>query len=249
MNLRDTEEAWYYYLYAVVLVGGLVTFAHRFIIKPEQLWYKGRALAESIKTSTWRFCMRAAPFDTGNELEAVASFRNHLRSVLAANQFAGSKLPPEGADEQQITSDMLELRTLSCEQRLAYYDENRIREQRAWYARKAGANRRWALVWAVSSVVCYALAICFALTRAANPSWKVLPTDPMIALASAIVGWMQAKRFNELASSYTLTAHEIGILQADAGKAVCEASLSDFINEAELAFSREHTQWVARIAD
>lgn len=249
MSLRETEQSWYYYLYTVLLLGGLFTFAHRFIVKPEQLWYKGRALAESIKTSTWRYCMRASPFEADDPAVAAAALRSHLRYVLAANQFAGAKLPAEGADGEQITDEMNTLRTNSCEERLAIYIEDRIKDQRRWYAKKAQANRRWAVRWAAASVVCYALAIAFALARAANPSWKLLPTDPMIAVASAIVGWMQAKRFNELASSYTLTAHEIGLVQADAQRVTCDLALSAFINEAELAFSREHTQWVARQDD
>lgn len=249
MGLRETEESWYYYLYTVLLAGGLITFGHRYIVKPEQLWYKGRALSESIKTSSWRYCMQAAPFEANEQIVAAASFRSHLQSVLAANQFAGARLPAEGADQEQITSEMNELRSKSCEERLRFYIEHRIKDQRTWYAKKAGANRRWATRWAVASIICYGVAIIFALARAAHPAWKILPTDPMISIASAIVGWMQAKRFNELASSYTLTAHEIGLVHADAEKVVCDKSLSDFVNEAELAFSREHTQWVARQAE
>lgn len=65
-------------------------------------------------------------------------------------------------------------------------------------------------------------------------------------MASAIIGWTQVKKFNELASSYTLTAHEIGIIQSKVHDAQDEDAFSDFVNEAEQAFSREHTQWVAR---
>ena len=57
---------------------------------------------------------------------------------------------------------------------------------------------------------------------------------------------MQIKKFNELNSSYTLTAHEIGIIQTRLQDVEAEEEFSDFVNEAELAFSREHTQWVAR---
>ena len=57
---------------------------------------------------------------------------------------------------------------------------------------------------------------------------------------------MQIKKFNELTSAYTLTAHEIGIIQGRLEEVDSEEDLSEFINEAELAFSREHTQWVAR---
>ena len=47
-------------------------------------------------------------------------------------------------------------------------------------------------------------------------------------------------------ASYNLTAHEIGIIRANSDSVETEKDLSNFVNEAELAFSREHTQWVAR---
>ena len=64
--------------------------------------------------------------------------------------------------------------------------------------------------------------------------------------ASAVLGWMQIKKFNELASAYTLTALEISLIEDKLREVETEAELSEFVNEAELAFSREHTQWVAR---
>ena len=72
------------------------------------------------------------------------------------------------------------------------------------------------------------------------------PIEPIIVLAASLTGWMQIKKFNELASAYTLTAFEIGIIQDRASDSMSEAEFSDFVGEAEQAFSREHTQWVAR---
>jgi hypothetical protein len=57
---------------------------------------------------------------------------------------------------------------------------------------------------------------------------------------------MQIKKFSELSSAYSLTAHEIGIIEDRIDEADTEDEFSDFVNEAELAFSREHTQWLAR---
>ena len=53
------------------------------------------------------------------------------------------------------------------------------------------------------------------------------------------------ERFSELAASYALAAHEIGIIREQAN-AVSEAQFSTFVADTENAFSREHTQWVAR---
>ena len=57
---------------------------------------------------------------------------------------------------------------------------------------------------------------------------------------------MQAKRFSELASSYTLAAHEIALIREQSFLPKTETEFSLFVSDAENAFSREHTQWVAR---
>ena len=49
-----------------------------FVWKPVQTWYRGRALAESVKTLTWRFMMRAAPFETeGDPTSEASEFARH----------------------------------------------------------------------------------------------------------------------------------------------------------------------------
>jgi hypothetical protein len=137
-------------------------------------------------------------------------------------------------------------RLLELEARKAYYRENRIRDQKAWYAKKAAMNRRASRFWFTVGLAAYAVAIALAVSRIAFSEWQFWPIDAVLVFASAVLGWTQVKRFNELASSYTLTAHEIGILQGRLDDIDQEEKFSEFINEAEQAFSREHTQWVAR---
>ena len=64
--------------------------------------------------------------------------------------------------------------------------------------------------------------------------------------SKSIIGWIQIKIFNEIASSYVLAAHEIGIIKTSINQVSTETNFSEFVNEAERAFSREHTQWTAR---
>jgi ribosomal protein S18 len=68
----------------------------------------------------------------------------------------------------------------------------------------------------------------------------------LLVWLSFIVGWTQIKRFAELSISYSLAAYEIGIVKTKANEVSDEETLSEFVNDAEQAFSREHTQWTAR---
>jgi ABC-type multidrug transport system fused ATPase/permease subunit len=247
MSLDWSRRAGYFLVYALVLMAALGLAVARNMMKPEQSWYRGRALAESVKTSSWRFCMRAAPFDDRPKVEqSKKEFRDHLLEILRTNRFMGDRLPPDSAADSPVPESMVHARLLDLESRKDYYLEYRIRDQRSWYAKKAAFNKKASRFWFAVGISAYAVAICLAVSRIAYPQWELWPIDAVLVFAAAVLGWTQVKRFNELASSYTLTAHEIGLLQGRLEEVDDEAKFSDFINEAEQAFSREHTQWVAR---
>jgi hypothetical protein len=98
----------------------------------------------------------------------------------------------------------------------------------------------WALIGVNSiAVICAVLRMVYV----AQPYW---PTDVFIAMAASVLSWMQAKRFSELAASYALAAHEIGLIKEQSMLPDTDDKFSVFVGDAENAFSREHTQWVAR---
>ena len=87
------------------------------------------------------------------------------------------------------------------------------------------------------------------LSRIAYPNWSIWPIEPLIVVAASIVGWVQIKKYNELSAAYTVTAHEIGLIPTTIDSPSNDALLSEFVNDAEQAFSREHTLWLARQSD
>ena len=233
----------YYAVYSFIFFLSTIALFYLATSKPEQGWYKCRALAESIKTATWRYMMRAAPFAA---IDDSSGFQNFLREILEANRHIGERISGLSAEGEQVTARMASIRqqALNCRKRL--YGEQRIQEQKSWYSNKAISNKRSFRMWIGIVCLVYAGSMASVLLRIVFPDIRYWPTEPLIVLASSIIGWIQIKKFNELASAYTLTAHEIGIIQSQLSGASDEASFSDFVNEAELAFSREHTQWVAR---
>src|SRR5690606_23359729 len=56
-----------------------------FAIRPDRFWYAGRAVAESIKTITWRYVCRAEPFDRDDE-NARNEFRQTLKQIVEQNR-------------------------------------------------------------------------------------------------------------------------------------------------------------------
>ena len=189
--------------------------------------------------------MGAEPFGRDDSDPVTrAEFRHHLHEILKNNK--DIDVSPDAADGEQITPSMDLTRALTLAARKTFYLDHRIRDQRRWYVQKAIANKNASKRWLIAGIAAYGAALVLVLSRIAYPDNWIWPIEPLIVIASAIIGWTQVKKFNELASSYTLTAHEIGIIQSRIRDVQKEADFADFINEAEQAFSREHTQWVAR---
>lgn len=227
----------------LVVLAGL--FVYKIVNKLDQDWYRCRALAESVKTSTWRFSMRAHPFEDTSSIEIPkANFRNLLKDLLQVNKHIAANL--ETGDAEQVTETMFDIRGLSLDERMTHYVKNRIDSQWVWYSKKSKANKNALSFWVGATIVLYIIAAVTLNAEQLGLPIATLAFDPIIVLVTSALGWLQMKRHGELMASYNLTAHEIGIIKGNADTVKTEEELSDFINEAEMAFSREHTQWIAR---
>lgn len=139
---------------------------------------------------------------------------------------------------------MKSIRELSVENRLAVYSKHRIEDQANWYSRKSLFNKHRAGLWFIILVILHAIAILMLLYRINNPAVG-LPVE-VVAAASSVLTWLQAKKHNELNYAYTLAAHEIVLIKGELLSVMNEKQLSGFVVNSEAAFSREYTQWTAR---
>ncbi len=229
--------------YILALVFSYILGKNRY----EKNWYNGRAIAESIKTSTWKYCMRSAPYgDDVSTQVPNSNFRNMLSQIIRDNKELGKVVLDHQNTDEQITSSMKNIRKMSLEDRKSYYLEHRIDEQRQWYATKASYNNKMHGRWFFSLMLAQGSALFCVLLRIAYPEWQYWPTDVLALGAAFIISWTQIKRYNELSSSYSLTAQEIGIVREGIESVDTEEQFSEFVVGAEMAFSREHTQWIAR---
>lgn len=212
----------------------------------ESLWYRTRAIAESIKTSTWRFMMSADPFG-GKDLNAAKQqFRAVLQQVLQEHKDLAIELGGTIANRDQLTQRMIAVRQAPFQERLQMYVNERIREQRTWYAGRSHANSTNGRRWFWSLVVLQGAAVAFTIARVGWPDWTLWPTQVMVVAATSVLGWIQLKRYRELGTAYAVAAHEIGFAETEASTVSSDDALSRFVTETEGAFSREHTQWVVR---
>jgi hypothetical protein len=231
---------------AVIFLSALFLSVYLALKQLENTWYRARAVAESIKTVTWRFIMRAEPFEASQLGDARREFRSVLAKIIREHKDLGAELGGDVAAQDQITGEMLRIREFPWAARLDTYVIDRIEEQRDWYARKSALNRRHGRVWFGIFVTLQAGAILCTLLRVAYPARGFWPTEVFVAGAAIVLGWIQLKRFRELATAYALTAHEIGLAKDDGSNVSNDSQLGLYVAQTENAFSREHTQWIAR---
>lgn len=213
----------------------------------EGIWYRSRAVAESVKTATWRFMMRAEPFgDALGGRDVEKEFGAVLTKVLVEHRDLASHLSGDMLARDAISNYMRDMRGSSIEQRMDVYSRDRIGEQRQWYAGRADANSTAAKRWQMAFIACQVFAVIFVLLRIGCPEFKYWPVEVLAVCGAAVLTWTQVRRFREHAAAYGMAAHEISVLSASLRDITSEVDLSDFVGDAENAFSREHTQWVAR---
>lgn len=214
--------------------------------KPEDEWYNGRAVAESVKTRTWRWMMKAEPYNKDiTEDQAQREFLSDLKAILGQNRSISELLHCSPDISEAISNKMISVRSLSWEKRLDFYKSERIDNQRLWYSKKSQLNKRRSKQWFILSVIIHLIAIALLIFRISKPE-TALPIEVFATAAGAILTWVQAKKHNELMSSYSLAAHEILLIKGESVSVKSEEQLSEFVVNSEAAFSREHTQWIAR---
>ncbi|WP_405950562.1 DUF4231 domain-containing protein [Streptomyces prunicolor] len=228
----------------------LVSFAAALLLEvfllrgsPEERWYHGRALAESVKTLAWRYMAAAEPFPSS--LPPIRADEILLARIQDLFREASPNLPSLSVGAVQATAKMREVRESQLESRKAIYLEFRVSDQQAWYEKKAKANegnsRRWRF-----TLISFEL-IGVIVTTITLLDVSEIDIGGAVAAAIAAAGaWLEVKQYDNLASAYSLTAAELAFVHATGSGISDETKWSDYVISAEQAISREHTMWLAR---
>lgn len=216
------------------------------VSKPEESWYHGRAVAESVKTRSWRWMMRSNPYgDVEKQKIASKFFIKDLKQILEQNRSLGNLIEAEESVKDPISKKMSDIRKLDWKERSRVYKKSRVDNQAIWYFKKSKLNKKLAGRWFGAMIALYFIAIILLSLTIKDPTLK-FPVGIIALCASSILSWLQTKRYKELSTSYALTHQEISIIRGEASYVDSEESLSKFVINSENAFSREHTQWFAR---
>ena len=212
---------------ASLLVGAVLILVANFL-SLEAKWYKYRAAAESIKTLTWLYRLNVDGFENKENIQTKI---HALTSDLKMPKGKGTNIIAEFKD-YVIPNEVNAIKSL--------YEENRLKEQKQWYSGKAENNRIGNDLIGACLVFAVILAIC-------SFGSEKISTSLIATLLACIVALAQTKRFKELYAAYSTTLSDIQRVEILFESCNSPYLLTKVILQCELAFSREHVRWLARV--
>ncbi len=232
---------------AILLVLILLVNAVAQIRKYDRRWFACRAVAESVKVQTWRFMMKADPYSGDSDYQTLKNkFVDDVLQSLNSQPEAKLEIGSRLVERTQITPLMEEVRKKSVEERKRFYVDERIRDQKTWYSKKASQNSKSESRWFFFSFTMQALSAMVAFVLVFYSEVPVNPVGLITTAAAAGISWTNARSHRELSQSYGLVAQELAGLEDNASEVSTEEALEKLVIEVERTISREHTLWKAR---
>ena len=215
--------------------------------KYEDIWYRGRALAESCKTLTWRYVTCSEYFE--NNLDKIIvdkRFSDRIREIN--NEFSDlvGVLNAKHIALPIITSEMNRIRSLGLNERKKYYQENRIDNQISWYSTKAETNKNKYENWFWAVIISQILAIISIVFLIKYPMSNFNLVGLFSTFSASCFSWLQLKKYQENKEAYTTATSELNMIKIELESTSTEIEFSKFVLDSENAMSREHTLWIAQ---
>lgn len=230
----------------LIILSIIITFATE-IGKYEKKWYDGRAIAESLKTLSWKFMMKAEPFFGLSKVEAESKFLDDFKEIKDAIRPTGDIFGGNTqANEHQLTNKMREVYTSDLDTRKGTYEKHRIGGQKKWYKNNSAINSKKA-ERSFRIIVGFQIFTLFsALVMIFTPDSAFNPTGLVTTAIAVLMTWVQVKQYRNLAESYGITSAELSLIEDSIPNIDTNERFSSFVAESETAISREHTLWRAR---
>lgn len=247
-NFQSEESKKILYIISGVLLLIAIIFSLVIKIKKyEDIWYRGRALAESVKTLTWRFMTKSEYFENSiTDEEAKLRFTDRMRELHEEFKDLHSFLKAKHLSFPIITNEMEEVRNMDLKDRKIFYLEHRINNQIKWYSNKADNNKAKYENWFWAVIAMQLLALISIGYLILNPESNFNFVGLFTTLSASFFGWLQLKKYQENKEAYTTATSELNLIRQEAESINTEDSFKIFVLDSENAMSREHTLWLAQ---
>lgn len=225
-------------LFVAALLAETVLWKNR----PDRVWYDARAVAESAKTLAWRFAVRGEPFNDSESSEEDTMRVLVERFQGIRDQFSTLELAPSNAP--YISEWMRAQRKAPWPERRQVYLDERLKNQKDWYARKSKYNKQRSGQWRAALVGFEFLGVVASLVAAFSESVPLF-APALASLVVAVVAWLETKQHDFNARAYSAAVGDLAKAEVKLDIAENEETWAQEVENAEEAISREHTLWLA----
>lgn len=240
-----TTSQWCRQASAVALLVSFVVLLVGRILRTDAVWWDARAVAESLKSSAWRFMMHVPPFKSTDGATPDERFRVQVLETLKARSAISAALERlRDDDPNEISPLMQKTRRAPIEERREYYTEQRLNDQRRWYRDRASSHDRAREVYFFLATLAQLGAVLVAFLQ--WRPWRLNIVPLLVAISASVTAWALARRHEESAQAYALASQELDVMAVRLDAAGDEAAFEGAVAETEAAISREHTMWMAR---
>jgi hypothetical protein len=212
----------------------------------ERKWFDCRAVAESVKSLTWRYVTKADPFEKLADDQAARAFVASIGKARAERETSKAALAAQPVQDLEIiTARMHQIRMATARERAKVYFRDRLQHQQAWYGQRATAAAQSESRWFWTTSILQAVTMVAAVYVAASKA-TVSPLSVLTTVVAGATAWARAKRFGDLAQSYRVAEHELAALRGQEPSVDDDAAVAKWVEEVELLISREHMMWFAK---
>ena len=247
-NFQDNNSKFYIYILSgVFLFISFILSLFLMIKKYEDIWYRGRALAESIKTLSWRYMTKSEYFDsTISDEDAKKRFISRIKEIKSEFQDIEKELSPNDLILGFITEKMEEVRSKSLDQRKTFYFKQSIQIQIDWYASKSSVNKRKYEHLFLGVVITQFLSVIYIVFLIIKPDFNFNFVGFLTTLSASFLSWLQVKKYQENKEAYITALSELNMIKIQFSEINTEEKFAKFVLDSENAMSREHTIWLAQ---
>lgn len=233
---------------ALTMVFSITLTAIISIRKLDENWLFSRKMAEEIKTETWKYMMRVGDYQgRSSDQEAERIFLKNLDKIMHDNPRVCSQLGLESTIASQITEHMKITRKSNMKNRRGYYSQERIHDQRCWYANKAKWNRSQEVKWFTITWLLELVAVSIAVVNIVLVDMVVQPVSAVLAAGGGVLSWVNARSYREPAESYGIISNELALLEERARNVVDKEGFGEIVKEVENLIMKEHYIWLSRL--
>ncbi|MFM1999319.1 MAG: hypothetical protein RL204_1266 [Bacteroidota bacterium] len=247
-NYQSTQSKFFVYIISSLLL--FLSLVLTIILKTkkyEDVWYQGRALAESCKTLTWRYVCCSEYFENSlSIIEAKSRFVDRIKELSEEFKELSIAMNSKTLNLPIITDKMIEIRASDLEMRKAYYIQNRIEDQKNWYASKAEYNSEKYNFWFWCVIISQAISLIGIVVLIVNPDLNWNFVGLLTTISASALSWVQLKQHQELKQAYSTATQELNFIVTLCDEITSEDSFARFVLDSENAVSREHTLWLAQ---